>query len=156
MTSQPPRSNCCGHSQSYHLNGVGYCTYETAAINSRCHCKEFEAAAPKEQDWRAEFRERFAAVEFAHKNDGVYFISRKDEIESFIEEKIAEALKNEYEGHSRQEVEGERRAYEKGFQAGHAKERWLKDEVEKEARAEGFAEGFSEAIKSIAALKEKK
>ena len=34
-------------------------------------------------------------------------------------------------------------AYEKGFQAGHAKERWLKDEVEKEARNAALEDVYS-------------
>jgi len=36
-------------------------------------------------------------------------------------------------------------AYEKGFQAGHAKERWLKDEVEKDARNAAL----DDAIKAV-------
>lgn len=36
------QGQCCGHSQSYHVNGVGECTYETNIVNSKCPCKEFE------------------------------------------------------------------------------------------------------------------
>lgn len=118
--------------------------------------KTFEMNTPQ-NNWRERFREKFGRFYIGFEDGkGIVFdrepFSREpigsDSIEFFIsqllEEQKTQVEQESYErGLKDNQISYEAgyvEAYEKGFQAGHAKERWLKEKVEADVRSATLAE----------------
>ena len=117
----------------------------------------FTPPPPDIEAYIKDFREKFGYISHFAKFEEINY----SDLESFLRHALTEygdAREEENEklwtlGSKLSEHDEKIRAeaYERGFQAGHAKERWLKDEVEKEARNAAL----DSVEKEIAANKER-